>query len=80
MNCGCVKRGASCIPGYCACALRCLNNNTSMEPQFHDRCGVGSPKDVDVELFICDDPDGSDSEASSTAGCDGTLEDIGLDL
>ena len=55
-------------------------HDTDGAPQVNDEADVGDSADMHSDLCIDDDCDDKHSEASSTVGCDGTLEDIDLDL
>ena len=79
-NCSCKKRGASCILGYCACDLRCMLGDTNREPQLNDEGCAGRLEGLDLELSSDGDSDDTDDEAASMTACDGTFEEIGLDL
>ena len=63
ISCSCRTRGASCTPGYCACALKCVAGRKGRVPQFNDGGGAGTSKGVDLEPSSDGDSDGSDNDA-----------------
>ena len=54
--------------------------DTDGTPQVNDEADAENSAGMQPDVSIDDDSEDKDSEASSTTGCDGTLEDMDLDI